>query len=419
MSRTAHHTDKLGDTAARRGLRQPPRSARSGGGSAQRRQLRSGLVSAAVLSLLVGGLVLAIPGLGAVGHRVGHARWGWIALGGVLELASCLGYVVAFQRIFRELPGRFGMLVAAAEQAFGAVVPVGGAGGIAAGGWLLSRAGMPIRTIADRSAVLFLFTSATNVATLVLAGAGLAVGLLAGPSDLALSALPAGVGLAVLVLFLVLARRVRSEAGERRSSLGSRILRATAGASADTLQALRRPDWRLVGGAMAFLFCDIAVLWMAVHSLGYDVPVAPLLLAYLIGYLANALPIPGGVGVLDGGLAGALILYHVPAPVALGGVLVYHSLALWIPAVSGTMGFVAAQRQISSAGVRLVGADGDAPPVAADADALPVAADGDAPPVGADPEPPAVGADARGPLRGQCQAWVTPTQGGAACRAAA
>ena len=82
-----------------------------------------------------------------------------------------------------------------------------------------------------------------------------------------------------------------------------------------------------------FLLCDIAVLWLAIHALGYDVPAAPLLLAYLIGYLANAVPIPGGIGVLDGGLAGALLLYHVPAPAALGGVLLYHALALWIPAI--------------------------------------------------------------------------------------
>jgi uncharacterized membrane protein YbhN (UPF0104 family) len=310
----------------------------------QRRQLRSGLVSGAVLSILVGGVVLAIPGLGAVGQRVAHARWGWVALGGGLELASCFGYVLAFQGVFHDVPRRFGMLVAAAEQAFGAVVPVGGAGGIAAGGWLLSRAGMPLRPIAERSAVLFLLTSATNVVTLILAGAGLAVGLFMGPHNLLLSALPAGVGLAVLALFVTLAMRGPAEG----KSLTARALRATSGASSETLQAVQRPGWRLTTGALAFLFCDIAVLWLTIDALGYNVPVAPLLLAYLVGYLANTLPIPGGVGVLDGGLAGALILYHVPASVALGGVLLYHTLALWIPAISGTVGFVMAHRQISS-----------------------------------------------------------------------
>jgi uncharacterized protein (TIRG00374 family) len=126
------------------------------------------------------------------------------------------------------------------------------------------------------------------------------------------------------------------------------VLRATAGASSATLRAIRRPGWRLAIGAVAFLLCDVAVLWLAIHALGYDVPVAPLLLAYLIGYLANAVPIPGGLGVLDGGLAAALLLYHVPAAAALSGVILYHALALWIPALSGTIGFIAAQRQINA-----------------------------------------------------------------------
>jgi uncharacterized membrane protein YbhN (UPF0104 family) len=316
-------------------------------GSLQRRRLQSGLASAAVLSILLGGLVLAIPDLGAVGQRVAHAHWGWVVVAGALELASCLGYVLAFQGIFTEIPARFGALVATAEQAFGAVVPVGGAGGIAAGGWLLARAGMPMRAIAERSAVLFLLTSATNVVALILAGAGLAIGLFAGPGDLMLSALPAAVGVAVLALFLGLALCASGRTADG-ASRAPRVLRATAGASSATLRAIRRPGWRLAIGAVAFLLCDVAVLWLAIHALGYDVPVAPLLLAYLIGYLANAVPIPGGLGVLDGGLAAALLLYHVPAAAALSGVILYHALALWIPALSGTIGFIAAQRQINA-----------------------------------------------------------------------
>jgi uncharacterized membrane protein YbhN (UPF0104 family) len=268
-----------------------------------------------------------------------------------LELASCVGYVLAFQEIFKDVPGRFAALVATAEQAFGAVVPVGGAGGIAAGGWLLSRAGLPLSVIAERSAILFLSTSAINVVTLVLAGAGLAIGVVAGPRDPLLSALPGGVGLAVLILFIGLARCAPRRTGAR-STLRSRLLQATAGASATTARVIRRPGWRLAVGALTYLFCDIAVLWLAIDALGYGVPVAPLLLAYLIGYLANAIPIPGGIGVLDGGLAGALLLYHVPASAALSGVLLYHALALWIPAVSGTVGFIAAQREINSSGIR-------------------------------------------------------------------
>jgi uncharacterized membrane protein YbhN (UPF0104 family) len=170
--------------------------------------------------------------------------------------------------------------------------------------------------------------------------------VLAGPQNLLLSALPAAVGLAVLAMFVALARR--ASAGKRPESMLARALGATAGASVETLRTLRRPGGRLAVGALAFLLCDIAVLWVTIHALGYSVPVAPLVLAYLIGYLGNAVPIPGGLGVLDGGLAGALVLYGVPAPAAVGGVLLYHALALWIPALSGTLGFLAAQREISS-----------------------------------------------------------------------
>jgi hypothetical protein len=80
------------------------------------------------------------------------------------------------------------------------------------------------------------------------------------------------------------------------------------------------------------------------------VPAAPLLVVYLLGYLVNAIPVPRGLGVLDGGLASALIVYHVPAAVAIGGVLIYHAVALWIPTVLGTLAFIAAQREIRPGG---------------------------------------------------------------------
>jgi uncharacterized membrane protein YbhN (UPF0104 family) len=311
----------------------------------QQRQLRSGLISAAVLSVLLGGLVLAIPGLDEVAHRVARARPGWVLAGVGLEIASCLGYGLVLQRIFDNVAPRAAMLVALAEQAFGAVVPVGGAGGIAAGGWLLARAGVPVSVIAKRSAVVFLLTSATNVAALIVAGAGLALDVFAGPHDALLSALPAAVGVIVLLLFLGLTSR-RFRGHRRDASLGRRAVGATADATVETLRAIRRPGARLAIGAPAYLLCDMAVLWLAMHALGYTVPAAALVLAYLIGYLVNVVPVPGGLGVLDGGLAGALVVYHVPASVALGAVLVYHAIALWIPALSGTAAFLVAHRQI-------------------------------------------------------------------------
>lgn len=104
-----------------------------------RRRLRNGLIVAAVLSVIAGALVLAVPGLRSTAHHRAHVNAWWIALGVALELISCLGYVLAFALVFDTPPRGFGARVAWAELAFGAIVPVGGAGGIALGGWMLHQ----------------------------------------------------------------------------------------------------------------------------------------------------------------------------------------------------------------------------------------------------------------------------------------
>ncbi|MDX6548888.1 MAG: hypothetical protein QOG33_2438 [Gaiellales bacterium] len=97
---------------------------------------------AAVLSVLMGALILAVPGLQTVAHRVAHASPGWIALAIALELASCVGYMVAFALVFPAPPRRVAARIAWAEMGFGAVVPIGGAGGFALGGWMLHQHGL-------------------------------------------------------------------------------------------------------------------------------------------------------------------------------------------------------------------------------------------------------------------------------------
>lgn len=55
-------------------------------------------------------------------------------------------------------------------------------------------------------------------------------------------------------------------------------------------------------------------------------PVDALVVGYLIAYLANMLPVPGGFGVLEAGLAGMLIAYGAPATQAAAAVVVYHTI---------------------------------------------------------------------------------------------
>ena len=68
------------------------------------------------------------------------------------------------------------------------------------------------------------------------------------------------------------------------------------------------------------------------------------MLAYQIGYLSNVIPIPGGIGVLDGSMVGMLVLYGVAATPAAAATIVYHAIALWIPAMWGTLAFLILRR---------------------------------------------------------------------------
>jgi uncharacterized membrane protein YbhN (UPF0104 family) len=307
------------------------------------RSLWRGLISLVILVALVVSLLLAIPGLHGVAHQVADMQVGWLVVAVALEILSCVGYIVAFLQVFDRAPVRFGARVALSELAFGAAVSLGGAGSIAVGAWLLvERGGNPAR-VAERSAVLFLLTSAINVATLVLAGLGLALGLLPGPSNPLLSVVPAVVGVAVLALFLALPTLSDRLAFRLAPGRVRTLMIEFAGTIRSTRQLLSTPDWRIVG-AIAFLWCDIGVLAACFAAAGHVPPLATIVLAYQIGYLSNIIPIPGNIGILDGSLVGMFVLYGVSATLCTAATVVYHAIALWIPAMWGTIAFIILRR---------------------------------------------------------------------------
>jgi uncharacterized membrane protein YbhN (UPF0104 family) len=104
------------------------------------------------------------------------------------------------------------------------------------------------------------------------------------------------------------------------------------------------PDWRIVG-AIGYLWFHIAVLFACfAAAAGRTPPLASVVLAYQIGYLSNFIPVPGGIGVLDGTLIGMLVLYGVGGTVGTAATLAYHAISLWVPALWGTIAFIMLQR---------------------------------------------------------------------------
>jgi uncharacterized membrane protein YbhN (UPF0104 family) len=285
---------------------------------------------------------LAVLGLKGVATTVSHVKARWVVVAILLEVLSCASYVLAFLQVFERAPSRLGARVALSEEAFGAAVSLGGVGSLAVGGWLMVERGAPTGRITQRSAVLFLYTSAINVLTLIVAGLGLFLGL-QGPRNPLLSIVPAAVGTIVLALFLLLPRYVdrivrRIEPGRLHT-----FLTQTAVSVRDTERLVFRPDWRIVG-AIDYLWFDIAVLFACFAAAGHVPPLAPVVLAYQIGYLSNFIPVPGGIGVLDGSMIGMLVLYGVGGTVATAATLAYHAISLWVPAIWGTIAFVVLQK---------------------------------------------------------------------------
>jgi uncharacterized membrane protein YbhN (UPF0104 family) len=151
---------------------------------------------------------------------------------------------------------------------------------------------------------------------------------------------------ATFLFFLGLPRVTEAVARRRGSGRLATLLEGTASSIRDTRAILRRPSWRLLG-AVAYLWCDIGVLWACFQATGHTPPIAVIVLAYQIGYLANVLPIPGNVGVLEGSFVGMLVLYGVHATPATAAAVVYHAIALWIPAMWGTVGFIRLRRSLN------------------------------------------------------------------------
>ena len=113
----------------------------------------------------------------------------WIAVAVALELASDTSFVVVYRLFFDRLERRDARAIAWTSQAAGALLPGGGVGGYAIGGWLTRLTGQPAGWIVRRSSALFFLTSAVNAAAVIVPGALLLAGL-PGPHEFLLPDCP-------------------------------------------------------------------------------------------------------------------------------------------------------------------------------------------------------------------------------------
>jgi uncharacterized protein (TIRG00374 family) len=304
-----------------------------------------------------------LAGFGQTWQRLKHGEPGWLLIAAVLEACSFGGYIWLFRTVFVRGRTRIGwqasyqitMSGVAATRLFAAA----GAGGVVLTAWALRRSGMEARIVASRMVAFIVLLYTVYALALVVSGVGLYTGLFPGGDSIAITIVPAIFGRGCIVLgygaaFIPADLDRRLGRWATTHGRGSRLIARLAAAPATMATGVRTAMGiirdREIGvlGAVLWWGFDIATLWACFHAFGADPPpTAVIVMAYFVGMLGNFLPLPGGIGGVDGGMIGAFAAFDVNFGYATVSVLAYRALAFWLPTVPGAIAYLQLRRTVA------------------------------------------------------------------------
>lgn len=306
-----------------------------------------------------------ISGLEDTWERIEDGDPWWLGVAAAMVVASFGGYVLQFIGVFgpgapRRLTASEAYQVTMAALAATRLFAAAGAGGLAMQAWAMRRSGMSRMMVADRTITFIVLQYAMYVWALVIFGLGLRAGIFHGEAPFGVTVVPAIFGIVALTIGGLIAltptdlqRRLQAwhdrGKGGRVSRAVGKLAAGPAAASAGIRSAIahtRHPD-RAFAGALLYWVTQIAVLWASFHAFGEPPPVAVLVMIYFVGMLGNLLPLPGGVGGVDGGMIGACLAFGVPSSLALVSVLTYRAFAFWLPTIPGIIAYFQLRRTVA------------------------------------------------------------------------
>ena len=317
----------------------------------------------------VGFLYFVLPKLAGVGTTVHEIEGGdtwWIVIGVFLELLSFAGYIVLFRAVFVGIgacpPGRIGWPesyeITMAGLAATRLFATAGAGGIALTAWALRRSGMEPRLVACRMVAFIVLLYVIYAGSLLLDGIGLGTGLFPGGGSFAITIVPAIVAavlFAVAGAMALLPDDVERRLGRWASGSGrlahwmarAATVPALAASGVRTaIELIRARDVGLLGAAAWWGF-DMCVLWAMFHAFGSAPPFTVIWMAYFVVMLGNLLPLPGGLGGVEGGMIGALAAFGVNVDLAVLAVLSYRGISFWLPTIPGAVAYFQLRRTVA------------------------------------------------------------------------
>ena len=318
-------------------------------------------------------LYFVLPNLAGVGttvHRIERGEKWWIAVGVALEALSFAGYVVLFRSVFVRGRGRIGWRVSYEITMAGLVATrlfaAAGAGGVALTAWALRRSGMAPRMVASRMVAFMVLLYSIYAASLLIDGVGLGSGLFPGGGSFAITIVPALVATALVALTGAIAL-LPGDAERRLSALSTRpgtdarglwgraarwvvpIVAAPALAASGVRTAIslvRERDPGLLG-APAWWGFDMMVLWAMFHAFGSPPALTVIWMSYFVGTLGNLLPLPGGLGGVEGGMIGAFAAFGVNLDLSVLAVLSYRAISFWLPTLPGGVAYFQLRRTVA------------------------------------------------------------------------
>jgi uncharacterized protein (TIRG00374 family) len=295
-------------------------------------------------------------------NRIDTGDPAWLAIAFVLEAISFGGYVMLFRIVFVRGESRIGwresyqitMAGVAATRLFAAA----GAGGIALTAWALRRSGMDARLVACRLVAFLVLLYAVYMITVFVDGLCLYFGIFPGGGSFAITVIPAIFAAGVIAVVGAIAfvprdfeRRLErwATARDRFGRLAKRLAAAPASAASGVRTAIKliRAREPMLLGAIIWWGFDIATLWACFHAFGASPPKAVIVMAYFVGQLGNVLPIPGGIGGVDGGMIGAFAAFGIPLDTAVVAVLAYRGFSFWLPTFPGAIAYLQLRRTVA------------------------------------------------------------------------
>jgi len=335
-----------------------PASRRSG-----RIDVRLGLTLLALLALVV----LVVTQRSVIASSLGaldHLNWTWLPLALGLEWVSIATFARMQRRLFRaggkSATQRSVMATSVAGNAISVSVPLAGPQlGTAFAYRRFRRLGID-SALAGWALIVSGVVSSLAAGLIIVAGS-----VLSGNHAVATTGAVGGIiGVGAVVLATVAIRHRPVQRGIERLlvrivSRARRLLHLRVGSPHEAIGRfvtrlrtlrLRRRDWgKVLGYALANWLTDAGVLAVSILAIGGTVPWRGLLLAYGVRIAAGSISItPGGLGVVEGALAVALMGVGMHRPSAVAAVLLYRFISFWMVTAVGWAVYVLGQRRTSA-----------------------------------------------------------------------